>query len=152
MWRSAAASERDADEPDRHRDENIAAGSRPQLGHPRAVEGADQGGTAARIALRPHDPTTGKEIEKSQVVKGYEYDCGQFLTFSPEELRALDVESSKVIDLERFVSRGEIDPVYFDTPYYLYPDGPVAVEALRGSVGPRSSTTWPWRRPRRSCG
>jgi DNA end-binding protein Ku len=36
-----------------------------------------------------------------------------------------------VIDLERFVSRGVIDPTYFDTPYYLYPDGPVAVEALR---------------------
>ena len=84
----------------------------------------------------PHGQvTTGKEIEKSQVVKGYEYDRGQFLTFSPEELRALDVESSKAIDLERFVSRGEIDPVYFDTPYYLYPDGPVAVQALRGSVG-----------------
>ena len=36
-----------------------------------------------------------------------------------------------MIDLERFVARGEIDPTYFDTPYYLYPDGPVAVEALR---------------------
>ena len=51
---------------------------------------------------------------------------------SAEELiiRALDVESSKVIDVKRFVPRGEIDPAYFDTPYYLYPDGPVAVEAL----------------------
>jgi DNA end-binding protein Ku len=36
-----------------------------------------------------------------------------------------------VIDLESFVPRGDIDPVYFDTPYYLYPDGPIAVEALR---------------------
>ena len=44
------------------------------------------------------------------------------LPFSAEELRALDVDSSKVIDLETFVSRGDIDPVYFDTPYYLYPD------------------------------
>jgi len=52
---------------------------------------------------------------------------------SAEELiiRALDVESSKVIDVKRFVPRGEIDPADFDTPYYLYPDGPVAVEALR---------------------
>jgi hypothetical protein len=62
---------------------------------------------------------------------GYEYDRGQFVTFSAEELRALDVESSKVIDLERFVPRGDIDPVYVDTAYYLYPDGPIAVEALR---------------------
>src|SRR5689334_8152619 len=45
--------------------------------------------------------------------------------------KALDVESSKVIDLEKFVPRGDIDPVYFDSPYYLYPDGPIAVETLR---------------------
>jgi non-homologous end joining protein Ku len=98
---------------------------------PAAADGADQTGAATRIALRPHDPRTGEEIEKSQVVKGYEYDRGQFVTFSADELRALDVESSKVIDLERFLSLGDIDPVYFDTPYYLYPDGPVALEALR---------------------
>src|SRR5215469_6525191 len=80
--------------------------------------------------LRPHDPRTGAEIEKSEVVKGHE--CGgQFVTFSAEELRALDVESSRVIDLEQFVPRGDIDPVYFDTSYYLYPDGPIAVKALR---------------------
>ncbi|MDQ6876236.1 MAG: Ku protein, partial [Candidatus Dormibacteraeota bacterium] len=41
------------------------------------------------------------------------------------------VESSKVIDLEKFAPRGDLDPVYFDTPYYLYPDGPIAVEILR---------------------
>jgi len=98
---------------------------------PGAAEGADKAGAATRIALHPHDPRTGEEIEKSQVVKGYEYDRGQFVTFSAEELKALDVESSKVIDLDRFVSRGDVDPVYFDTPYYLYPDGRVAIEALR---------------------
>jgi len=42
----------------------------------------------------------------------------------------LDVESSKVINLETFVPRGDIDPVYLDSPYYLYPDA-IAVEALR---------------------
>jgi DNA end-binding protein Ku len=41
------------------------------------------------------------------------------------------VESSKVIDLEKFVPRNEIDPVYFDSSYYLYSDGPIAVETLR---------------------
>ena len=91
----------------------------------------DQGGTATRIALRPHDPGTGEAIEKSQVVKGYEYNRGQFVTFSAEELKALDVESSKVIDLESFVPRGDIDPIYVDTACYLYPNGPIAVEALR---------------------
>jgi DNA end-binding protein Ku len=131
VWRPAAAAERGADEPDRHRDEPVASGSRSQLVDPRAIEGADHGGTATRIALRPYDPRTGEEIETSEVVKGYEYGRGQFVTFTAEELKALDVESSKVVELERFVPRGDIDAVYFDSPYYLYPDGPIAVEALR---------------------
>jgi DNA end-binding protein Ku len=65
------------------------------------------------------------------VVKGYEYQRGQFVTFTAEELKALDVESSKIIDLEKFVQRGDLDPVYFNSAYYLYPDGPTAVETLR---------------------
>jgi DNA end-binding protein Ku len=40
------------------------------------------------------------------------------------------LESSKVIDLEMFIPRGEVDPVYFNSPYYLYPDGQMAVEAI----------------------
>jgi hypothetical protein len=96
-----------------------------------ATRRADQTRPATRISLRPHDPSTGEEIEREEVVKGYEYQRGQSVTFTAEELKALDVESSKVIDLEKFVPRGDIDPVYFDSPYYLYPDGPIAVEALR---------------------
>src|SRR6201987_1626292 len=91
----------------------------------------DQTLAATRITLRPHDPGTGEEIDKRRVVKGYEYARGEFVTFTAEELKALDVESSKVIDLEKFVSRNDIAPVYFDSSYYLYPDGPIAVEALR---------------------
>jgi Ku protein len=81
--------------------------------------------------LRPHDPSTGEEVEKEEVVRGYEYQRGQFVTFTPSELKALDLESSKVIDLEMFVPRGEFDPVYLNTPYYLYPDGQMALEAIR---------------------
>jgi DNA end-binding protein Ku len=84
-----------------------------------------------RVALHPHDPLTGEEIEREEVVKGYEYERGRFVTFTAEELKALDVESSKIIDLERFVPRAEVDPVYFNTPYYVYPDGPIAVETFR---------------------
>ena len=128
VWRPAAGDEPGPEEPDRDRDGQVAAGSRPQPADPRETERADQ---ATRIALRPHDPRTGEEIEKSEVVKGYEYGRGQFVTFNAEELKALDVESSKVVDLESFVPRGDIDAVYFDSAYYLYPDGPIAVEALR---------------------
>ena len=84
-----------------------------------------------RVSLRPHDPHTGEEIEREEVAKGYEYERGQFVTFTPAELKALDVESSKIIDLETFVPRAEVDPVYFNTPYYVYPDGPIAVETFR---------------------
>lgn len=86
---------------------------------------------ATAIALRPHDPYTGELIDRDEVRKAYEYEHGQFVTFTPDELKALDVESSKSIDLATFVPRAEVDPIYFDTPYYLYPDGAVAAEPYR---------------------
>ena len=86
---------------------------------------------ATRVSLLPHDPHTGAEIERGEVVKGYEYERGGFVTFTAEELKALDVESSKIIDLESFVPRDEVDPVYFSTPYYVYPDGAIAEETFR---------------------
>jgi hypothetical protein len=55
----------------------------------------DQSPAATRVTLRPHDPATGEEIDKRRVVKGYEYTRGEFVTFTAEELKALDVESSK---------------------------------------------------------
>ena len=103
----------------------------PDLGGHDGGYDADQTQAVTRVTIRPHDPRTGEEIDKTEVVKGYEYGRGQFVTFTREELKALDVESSKVIDLEKFVPRGDLDPVYLDTPYYLYPDGPVAEETLR---------------------
>jgi DNA end-binding protein Ku len=86
---------------------------------------------ATRIALRPHDPYTGEEIERDEVLKGYEYERGHFVTLTNDELKGLDLESSKIIDLDTFVPRHEVDPIYFDTPYYVYPDGPIALEAFR---------------------
>ena len=66
-------------------------------------------------------PATGEEINKREVVKGYEYTRGEFVTFTAEELKALDVESSKVIDLEKFVPRGDIDSVYSTVPITSIP-------------------------------
>ena len=83
VWRPAAADEPGPEEPDRDRDGQVGAGSRPQPADPRETEQADH---ATRIALRPHDPRTGEEIEKSEVVKGYEYGRGQFVTFSAVKL------------------------------------------------------------------
>src|SRR5690349_1108709 len=88
-----------------------------------------------RVALRPHDPYTGEEIEREEVARGYEYERGQFVTFTPAELKALDVESSKIVDIETFVPRAEVDPVYFSTPYYVYPDGPICGRDVPGDRG-----------------
>jgi DNA end-binding protein Ku len=131
IWQPGPADGPEDDGADRGRGPEVTDLSRPPAVCNNTAHGADQSGAATRIMLRPHDPTTGEEVEKQEVVKGYEYQRGQFVTFTPAELKALDVESSEVIDLEKFVARREIDPVYFNSPYYLYPDGPIAVEALR---------------------
>jgi DNA end-binding protein Ku len=128
VWRPASVEEPEDGFSDQVREKQLD--ERPALRNG-AGENADQTEGAARITLRPHDPATGEEIDKTEVVKGYEYDRGQFVTFTAEELKALDVESPKIIDLEKFVPGRSIDPVYFDSSYYVYPDGPIAVEALR---------------------
>jgi DNA end-binding protein Ku len=131
VWQPAPADVDEDDLPGRGGEQQGSERSVTRLHPDSAAPDGEQSPAAIRITLRPHDPGTGEEIEKREVVKGYEYSRGQFLTFTAEELKALDVESSKVVDLEKFVAGSDIDPVYFDSPYYLHPDGPIAVEALR---------------------
>ncbi len=114
-----------------NQDQEITGASRPAAIRDDTGPAEDQSGAARRITLRPHDPSTGEEVGKEEVVTGYEYQRGQFVTFTAEELKAFDAESSKVIGLEKFVPRGELDPVYLNSAYYLYPDGPIAAETLR---------------------
>jgi DNA end-binding protein Ku len=131
VWQPASVDVDDEDLPGRGEAQQTSARSVPRLLTDDASLIGDQSPAATRVTLRPHDPGTGEEIDKRQVVKGYEFSRGEFVTFTAEELKALDVESSKIIDLEKFIPGGGIDPVYFDSPYYVYPDGPIAVEALR---------------------
>src|SRR3984957_15937804 len=131
VWQPAPVDVDKDDFPDLGGAQQGSAPSVTRLRADNASAGGDETPAATRITLRPHDPGTGAEIEKHEVVKGYEYSRGQFLTFTDEELKALDVESSKIVDLEKFAPSAGIDPVYFDSPYYVYPDGPIAVEALR---------------------
>ena len=111
--------------------QQASAPSAPRLLVDDASLDGERSPAATRVTLRPHDPATGEEIDKREVVNGYEYARGEFVTFTAEELKALDVESSKIVDLEKFVPGGDIDPVYFDSSYYLHSDGPIAVETLR---------------------
>jgi DNA end-binding protein Ku len=67
-------------------------------------------------------PKDGEKVERDDIVKGYEFAKDQYVTFSPEELKALEEASSQAIEIVEFVPQSEVDPVYFDKPYYLGPD------------------------------
>jgi DNA end-binding protein Ku len=85
--------------------------------------------TGNRISMRAHDAETGEELERSSLVKGYEYDRKRYVTLTNEELDHIKLESTKTIEIERFVDVREIDVNYFDAPYFIVPDGKVAAEA-----------------------
>ncbi len=87
--------------------------------------------TGNRVAQQLVDSKTGEAVERDQIVKGYEYERGRYVTISDEELKDLQIESSKIIDLDRFVDRDEVDPIYVDNSYYVYPDGELAAETFR---------------------
>jgi DNA end-binding protein Ku len=87
--------------------------------------------TGTRVKQQLVDAETGEVVDRGHIAKGYEYDRGRYVMIEDEELKGLQIESSKIIDLTQFVSREEVDPVYLDTPYYVYPDGQLAAEAFR---------------------
>src|SRR6202167_1647876 len=64
----------------------------------------------------------GKIVERSEMVKGYEFAKDQYVMFSPEELKALEDATSHSIDIGQFVPLESVDPLYFDGTYYLAPD------------------------------
>jgi DNA end-binding protein Ku len=78
--------------------------------------------TGNRIAQKRVDPETGEEVSYDQIVKGYELTKDRYVVITPDELDALDPEKTRTVDIEDFVDLDEIDPVYYDHPYYLVPD------------------------------
>jgi DNA end-binding protein Ku len=80
------------------------------------------GDTGVRIQQKRIDPSTGEEVSYDQIVKGYELTKDRYVVVTPDELEALDPEKTRTIDIEDFVDLEEIDPVYYDHPYYLVPD------------------------------
>ncbi len=85
--------------------------------------------TNNRIKMITTDPDTGP-IERSQLVKGYEVSKGEYILLTDEEIKSVKLESTKTIDIERFVAEDDIDRLYWDSPYYLAPDGKMAQEAF----------------------
>jgi DNA end-binding protein Ku len=67
-------------------------------------------------------PTDNETVTRDDMVKGYEFAKERYVTFTPEELKALEEEATQAIDIVEFVPLAKIDPIYFDRPYYLGPD------------------------------
>jgi DNA end-binding protein Ku len=82
------------------------------------LHGADGG----RIQQKRVCTVDGEEVAFEDLVKGYELYPGQYVIIDPDELDALDPEATQTIDIEDFVDLAEIDPLYYDSSYYLVPD------------------------------
>lgn len=96
--------------------------------------------TGARLSFHQIDQKSGKRIryekvapgigpvDSSQIMKGYEIARGKYVLLTDEELDSAKIEARRTIDLVQFVDHCEIDPLYFDRPYYVLPDGDLAEE------------------------
>src|SRR5437588_3536265 len=66
--------------------------------------------TGNRVKQKLVDPETGEDVERTDTVKGYEYDRGRYVEVTADDLASIKVESTKVIDIEKFVSAAELPP------------------------------------------
>jgi DNA end-binding protein Ku len=79
---------------------------------------AESGGRVRQKRVGPD----GDEVAYEQIVKGYEIGPDRYVTITPEELESLEPEKTRTIDIEDFVDLEDIDPIFYDHPYYLAPD------------------------------
>jgi DNA end-binding protein Ku len=86
--------------------------------------------TGNRIRYKKIDAESGDEVDNADIVKGYEVAKGEYIELEPEELEAVAIESKRVIDIDEFVPRQEIDELYLRDPYYIVPDGEVGQQAF----------------------
>jgi DNA end-binding protein Ku len=76
------------------------------------------------------DSETGEVVPREDTARGYEVGKGQYLIVDDDELEAVEVESTRTIEIDQFVPRKEIDDRYIDSPYYIAPDGEVGQDAF----------------------
>lgn len=85
--------------------------------------------THNRINMKPVDPELGL-VERSDLVKGYQYEDKKYVILDDEDFDAVKIESNHTMNIEAFVDDDSVDTIYFDTPYYLAPDGAMAEETF----------------------
>ena len=95
-----------------------------------------------RIQQKKWCPKCDREVPNSEIVKGYEFEKGRYVVMSEEDIEKVRPASTRVIDLQQFAERDELDPIFFERPYYLAPDTQVAADAfaviregMQGKVG-----------------
>jgi Ku protein len=86
--------------------------------------------TGHRLRQQMIDEVNGKAVDKGEKSRGYEVSKGKYVEIEPEEIKAIQVESTHTLDIEKFVPVDEIDRRYFDRPYYIVPDGKAGEEAF----------------------
>ena len=79
------------------------------------------GKSGVRISQRRVDPSTGDEVAYEDIVKGFELTPDRYVVIEPGELEALEPKKTKTIEIEDFVELSDIDPIFYDHPYYLAP-------------------------------
>lgn len=95
-------------------------------------------GSGARIRYKRVSEATGEEVPYEKIVKGYEIRKGNYVVIEPDELKAFAPTATHTIEIEDFVDLADIDPLYFEQPYYVIPDKNAAkpyrllVEAMTG--------------------
>jgi DNA end-binding protein Ku len=86
--------------------------------------------TGHRLRQQMVDEQTGEVVNKDEKGRGYELTKGKYVEIEPEELDAVEIESTHTIEIDKFVPEEEIDRRYYDKPYYIAPDGKSATEAF----------------------
>ena len=83
-----------------------------------------------RIQQKRWCPKCEREVPISEIAKGYEFEKGRYVVMDEEDIAKVRPESTRVIDLVQFTEAAAIDPIYVERPYYLAPDGPMAMESF----------------------
>jgi DNA end-binding protein Ku len=86
--------------------------------------------TGNRLKQQNVDSETGDVVPREETARGYEAAKGQYLIVEDQEIDAVQIESTRTIEIDQFVPRSEIDDRYIDSPYYLAPDGKVGQDAF----------------------
>jgi Ku protein len=86
--------------------------------------------TGHRLRQQMVDEETGKVVDKEDKTRGYEVSKGRYVEIEPEEIKAIQIESTHTLNIEKFVPVSEIDRRYFDRPYYIVPDGKAGQDAF----------------------